>query len=133
MYYDNEECTISCISVMNLTISDLNDQKYKDLILSCRNIIDNPSGDPFIEQIRPPVIPCEINLGPIWHLLGANKMMCENRRIEQGFNAIMPGRMPPMRYVMGFELVGRDAYPTENTEEKIKEHEEAEEIFIIRK
>lgn len=133
MYYDDEECSVSCISVMNLTIADLNDQKYKELMLSCRNVVDTPSGTSIPDQFRESLIPCEINMGPIWHLFGASKFMCKNRRIENGFNVIAPGRMPAMAYVMGLELIGRDPHPFEDTEEKIKETEEADGIFIVRK
>ncbi len=69
MYYDNQECGISCISVMNLTIGDLKDQRYKELLSSCPE----------------DVVPCEVNLGPIWHYLGAN------RRVELGFTRITLG------------------------------------------
>ena len=126
MYY-NEECTESFISVMNLTIADLHDQKYKDLMLACRNVTDQPAE----EQFREGLIPCEITMGPIWHLLGANKFMCKNRRVEQGFNVIVPNRECPMGYVMGLEMLGRDAYPNE-TEEQITEIEEEDGIFIVR-
>lgn len=132
MYY-NEECTVSYISIMNLTIDNITDQKYKDLILSCRNRVDNPSKDPFPQQVKGNVIPCEINLGPFWYLFGADRMMCKKRRIENGFNVVVPNRIPSVGYIMGLELIGRDPHPNEDTEEKIKKAEEIEGIFITRK
>lgn len=127
MYYNVEE-TQSFISVMNLTIADLRDEEYKKLMLNCRNVTDMP----FSEQIRRGMIPCEITMGPFWYFLGTNKMMFENRRIENGCNMIVPGRMPPMGYIMGLEMIGRDAFPGEN-EEQIQEAKEIDGIFIIRK
>jgi hypothetical protein len=133
MYYEGEDCDVSCISVMNLTISDLHDEKYKGLMLTLRNRVDTPPDNPFLEQICEPLIPCEINLGPSWHLFGASKFMCTHRQIEQGMNVICPGRMPAMGYLMGLELIGRDSHPFEDTEEKIKAAEESDGIFIVRK
>jgi hypothetical protein len=133
MAYEGEDCDVSCISVQNLTISDLHDEKYKELMLKIRNIKDEPSEIPTFEQIREPLIPCEINLGPSWHMFGASKFMCTHRLIENGMHVVSLGRMPAVGYIMGLELIGRDPHPFEDTEEKIKDAEESDGIFIVRK
>lgn len=117
MYYEGEDCEVSCISVSNLDIERLKDPKYQELLLSC------PEGG----------VPVEINLGPLWHYLALSKTMVRNRRVELGFTTWNPNSFPPLRYEMGLELIGRDAYPQENTEEKIQLVEEVDQIFILRK
>lgn len=100
----------SRVSIQNLTINGLNDSRYKDLLRSC----------PY------DMVPCEINLGPFWHYLGVNKVMCKMRNLSLGFI------VPDVGYIMGFVLYGRDSY-TYETEESIKEVEKSDEIFIVRK
>ena len=117
MYYDNEECSVSCIAIRNLTIDGLDDPKYKEFILSCPN----------------DMIPCEINMGPIWHYTGINRVMFKHRQIELAFEVINLNSFPSIELVMGITLLGRDAYPDETTEEIIKQTEDIEDIFIIRK
>ena len=114
MYY-NEDCTKSYISVMNLDFVSLVDEKYKELLLSCNKSM----------------IPCEINMGPIWHFTGINRMMLRSRHIDLGFSLI-DIKTHKLYPILGIELLGRDAYPTETTEDQIKEMEEREKIFIIR-
>lgn len=122
------------ISVMNLTISDLQDQGRKNLMLLCRNMIDVPSE----EQYREKLIPCEIitscgfNMQRIWHFFGADRTMCMNRRIETAANIIIPNRKISAGFVVGLEMICRDPYYEEDTEEKIRESEDLEGISITR-
>jgi hypothetical protein len=115
MYYDDDECIVTCISVMNLTIADLEDHKYQQLLLSCARV------------------PCEIRVGPLWHFIGINRMMCQNRRVEAGYIVVNPTISPFPFYEFGIQLYGRNAYPTETTETMIQEREQLENIFILRK
>lgn len=117
MYYEGEDCEVSCISVSNLDIERLKDPKYQELLLSC-------------PEDR---IPVEINLGPLWHYLALSKTMVKNRRVELGFTTQNLNSFPLLYCEIGLELIGRDAYPQENTEEKIQQAEEADQIFILRK
>lgn len=111
MYY-NEEQTVSFISIINLTISDLHEEEYKKLLLSCRESL----------------IPCKVNRGPIEHLMGVNRIMCKNRFFEQKFNVISPDKITNWR---GLKITERDACPTES-EAQIKEVEKIDGIFIIK-
>lgn len=106
MYHDGDS---SFISVSNLDILGANDQRYRQLLLSC------PAE----------LIPVEINLGPMWHYLGASRQMCKSRRIELAYT-------DQIDTIFGLILLGRDFYPGES-EAAILEAEKAEDIFIIRK
>ena len=133
MYYNNE-CTTSYISVMNLTIADLHDQHRKDLMLSCRNTVDVPLEEQFRERLIPCEINiiCDINMKSIWHLFGADRTMCMNRRIEMGACIQIQNRMLSSGFVVGLEMIERDPYPEEDTEEKIRESEDLDRISITR-
>lgn len=102
--------TTSRIAITNLDIGGFRDPEYQKLLRSC----------PFNQ------IPCIIYLGPFWHYLGVNRLMCQRRDIGIGF------AIPGIGYSMGMQMYGRDSYPGE-TEEKITEVEEVDDIFVIRK
>lgn len=99
-FYENSKEKKSCISGIVLDIDGYNDDGCKQLLRSCPN----------------DMVPCEILMGPFWHLLWMDRSMCEMRHIM---------------IMVGSELVGRDAFPFE-TEEMMKEMEEGDGIFIIR-
>lgn len=119
MYYHDNDCKISCIAIQNLNITSLNDLKYQTLLLSC----------------PPDMIPVTIDMGPIWHYVGINRWMYEQRHIDSGAIGMeyLNISAPTYTYIMGITMLGRDAYPSENTEEKIQEMEKREEIFIRRR
>ena len=117
LFYEGEDGATTGLTVSNLSLAGLKDPKYRELFESC------PSSK----------IPCEINVGPLWHFLGVDQVMCEHREIHMGIIGISVDFPPRQDYIMGLELFGRDQYPTETTEEEIKANEEAEEIFIVRK
>jgi hypothetical protein len=119
LYYEGANYEVSCISVYNLSYNGLQDGDYKKLLKSCPK----------------DMIATDILLGPYWHFMGFNKNMCKFRRIDLSYNILTyPGMsiLPELESVIGFELYGRDAYPSENTEEIIKRNEQAEVIFIMR-
>lgn len=130
MYYE-EDCNVSCISVKKLTIDDLNDKKFKELITSVKHRNSDVIGND--GQVFEQLIPCEIHLGPYWHLFGISKFMFEMKHIEAGINVFVKEPITQIGYIMGLELFGRDVYPSEDTEEKIKDKEKINNIFIIRK
>lgn len=116
-YYGDEECSTAYVEIWNLTFKDLNDPRYQKLLLSCPEIF----------------VPCTFDLGPLWHFLGLNREMCKERHIYMGYTGARIGQgLPVSDYVMGTQLFGRDAYPGEDTEEKIRQAEEGDEIFIVR-
>jgi hypothetical protein len=119
LYYEGTGDSISCISVYNLSYDGLQDEDYKKLLKLCPK----------------DMIATEILLGPYWHFMGFNKNMCKFRRIELSYDVFTyPGMavLPEVKSVIGLELYGRDAYPSENTEEIIKRNEQNEVIFILR-
>lgn len=105
-----EEGKESRIKIQCLTIEDLVDPKYQELLRSCPQ----------------EMLPVEINLGTYWHYMGINRLMCQMREVRTSF--IFPG----IGYTMGTVLYGRDSYLGES-EEQIKEVEKGDEIFIVRK
>lgn len=116
MFY-GEDGTVSYIAIANFTLAGLDDPRYRALLSSC------PSSK----------IPCELNIGPLWHYLGIDRIMCQHRHIDMGVIGIIPTfPIPQQVYIVGAELFGRDQYPTETTEEKIKAAEEVDRIFIVR-
>lgn len=123
MFYEDKECNVSFITVQNLILNGFKDPKYRDLMSSCPE----------------DMIPADIEMGPIWHFVGINRWMFEMGRIELGATGLIhiqdpdAGVFPSVTCIMGITLLGRDAYPGETTEEKIKEMEEIEGIFILRK
>lgn len=67
-----------------------------------------------------------IEVGPFWHYFGIDKTMWVNRHITTGYLLPQVGG-----YIIGMRLYGRDNYPNEDTDEKIAEMEEIEDIFIL--
>ena len=90
----------SCVEAHILTISGCNSEQYKALLHACPQYM----------------VPCEIRLGPFWHLLWLDEQMCKSKHMM----------------LEGTALVGRDAFPNE-TEDEIEKVEEEDGIFIVRK
>lgn len=118
-YLDNE-CQRCFLSMGSLTLAGLNDPKYRQLIV-----------DACPSDMLPAVV--ELGAGVFWHLMGINKIMWQNRELLLGMAVCNPGTVPSVETVYGTAMLGRDSYPSEVSEEQIKEHEHLEDIFIRRK
>lgn len=90
----------SCVEALLLTIAGCNSEQYRELLRACPH----------------DMVPCEIRLGPFWHLLWLDEAMCKDKHM----------------ILEGTALVGRDAFPNE-TEKEIQEIEEGDGIFIVRR
>ena len=100
---------VSRISIVCLDIDNVQDNNYKEVLRSCQE----------------GMCPCEISLGPFWHYLGFDKLMCKNRTIGVGY-------VLPDGYIIGIKMFARDAYPDE-TDEKILKIEKDEGVIIVKR
>lgn len=109
--FHEEKC--SKVSVMTLSFAECNSEDYRKFLRG-------------VTEVEPRYIPCEFNVGPLWHCFGVDRNMIRTRNVTAGY--IKPPRLVVSERSIEFRdeeshqgiyLFARDQYPGE-TEDQIK-------------